>query len=488
MRTLKAAPSAAILIESMRDIGYSLDTALADIVDNSITAGATRVDIHTTSGSATSIVIIDDGCGMDADELLTAMRPGSRSPLADRAETDLGRFGLGLKTASFSQCRRLTVAARKDGVTSALRWDLDRVTDEDAWLVEVIEDHDSIAGIVHLGERGTLVAWEQLDRVAEGGDDDGHHFNRKLLEASKHLELVFHRFLEGEPGLPRLTITLNHRPLVAFDPFFTRHPATISAPVETIQFKGIQIKVRAYTLPHHNRVKPQEWDHHGGTAGYLKNQGFYLYRARRLIVHGTWFGLARQREATKLARVRIDVPNELDAWWKVDVKKASAHPPGPVRERLRVLMETLGAPSKRVYSKRGKRLLDQNKLPVWHRKQAHGQISYVLNSEHPVLSGFTLALPDNLRADFRRVLEVAAASLPLDALFSDLGAEDGSVTTEWIPDDTLSEALAASVRALTCAGFDGSLIAEMLQLAEPFRSNWKRTSGLLHELLKGAGS
>jgi hypothetical protein len=128
------------------------------------------------------------------------------------------------------------------------------------------------------------------------------------------------------------------------------------------------VKVQAYTLPHHKK-DPEGWERHAGKAGYLKNQGFYVYRGKRLIIHGTWFGLARQTELTKLARVRIDMPNEMDAEWKIDVKKASAQPPYHIRERLKRIIETLGASSRRVYTARGRRLTADSQLPVWQRIQ-----------------------------------------------------------------------------------------------------------------------
>lgn len=371
MRTSLAAPRASILIESMRDIGYTLETALADVIDNSITAGATTIRIFAESCDAGyRIGIVDDGHGMSESELLDAMRPGSTSPLDDRASEDLGRFGLGLKTASFSQGRRLTVASHRDGATSAAIWDLDIVAREDEWLVQLPDRTDDIPGISLLGEHGTVVLWEKLDRIVDGVDAaaSDRQFDRRMMDAATHLELVFHRFLTGEPGHRKITILLNERPLQPFDPFHTRHPATEAGPIEKIGVAGGVVTIQTFTLPHHSKVSAAEWERHAGREGYIKNQGFYVYRERRLIMHGTWFGLARQTELTKLARVRIDMPNGLDAEWKIDVRKASAQPPYAVRERLRRIIETIGASSKRVYTVRGTRLTSDNRLPVWNRE------------------------------------------------------------------------------------------------------------------------
>jgi len=193
-----------MLIESMRDFGYSLESAVADVVDNSITARALTVSIFADStGSEPRIGILDDGEGMTEAELLHAMRLGSRNPLDNRDRADLGRFGLGLKTATFSQCRRLTVATRRDGMTSIARWDLDYVAETDEWLVQIPDDPGSIPWMSRLGDRGTLVVWEHLDRVVDSaaGEEGMARFVRKVDEARSHLELVFHRFLAGEQRL-----------------------------------------------------------------------------------------------------------------------------------------------------------------------------------------------------------------------------------------------------------------------------------------------
>lgn len=136
--TIEAAPHASILIESMRDIGYTLETALADIVDNSIAAGATKISIFSDiNNSDPKICILDNGEGMNKEKLYDAMRPGSRNPLEMRDSHDLGRFGLGLKTASFSQCRKITILTKNKLETSAACWDLDFVAKINKWLVVI---------------------------------------------------------------------------------------------------------------------------------------------------------------------------------------------------------------------------------------------------------------------------------------------------------------------------------------------------------------
>ncbi|MDX2111038.1 MAG: ATP-binding protein [Verrucomicrobiota bacterium] len=470
----------------MRDLGYSLETALADIVDNSITAGSTSIRLFVSTDSASpQIAILDDGHGMDSDEILAAMRLGSRSPLDEREQTDLGRFGLGLKTASFSQCRRLSLVSRKNGRTSAAIWDFARVAQTDKWQVEIPDTPEVIPWVNKLGDSGTLVLWENLDRVVQEGSDDAiAHFIKRVDEARSHLELVFHRFLTGEPGHRKIQMFLNERPLESFDPFHSSHPATDMGPLERIKVGAYEVTVQTFTLPHHKKVTPDEWERNAGPSGYVKNQGFYVYRQKRLIIHGTWFGLARQTELTKLARVRIDMPNGLDAAWRIDVKKASAQPPYQVKERLRRIIETLGANSKRVFTGKGHKLLSDNRLPVWNRMQDKGEIFYRINADYPMFAEFATRLPEGVRADFFRVLEVAGSTLPMDALFADLGGSPGKVSGNAISDESLYQALQAAVKRLKEGKISLADIKEMLQFVEPFRSNWERMEPLLTQLVE----
>lgn len=480
MRTFQAAPRAAILIESMRDIGYSLETALADVIDNSLTAGAKNIRLLAqTSGSEPRLGILDDGKAMDEAMLLSALCLGSANPLDERHITDLGRFGLGLKTASFSQCRRMTVVSRQNDKLAVAFWDLDYVAKTGDWLVQIPDDASQIPWADQLGDTGTLVLWEKLDRLSgrDVGDASSSLIVRRIDEAIEHLELVFHRFLSGEQGLKKVEMSINGRSLSSFDPFNSKHSKTIREPSdpERIRLGNHDIWLQAFTLPHHSSVTAAEWERYAGRAGYLKNQGFYVYRAKRLIIYGTWFGLARQTELTKLSRVRIDIPNGLDADWKIDVKKASAQPPYQVRERLRRLIDTIGATSKRVYRSRGRKLVSGNKLPVWTRRQDKNQISYGLNVEHPVFSDFMGLLTDDLSRQFVRVIEIAGAALPLDAVFADISGDPEKVGGEVMSEEALKHAVLATFRQLSAAGIPSPEIREMMRTNEPFQSNWPRT-------------
>ncbi len=172
MKSLSLPPFAPVLLESMRAIGYDAPAAVADLIDNSITAGARNVSIRFDPGRPQAVAILDDGTGMSREELHAAMRHGSRSPSDERHANDLGRFGLGLKTASMSQCRRLTVLTKRQGRIHGMMWDLDDVARAKDWLAGVLEPAD-VGAVPFVGEwrgraNGTLVVWEKLDRLAAG--------------------------------------------------------------------------------------------------------------------------------------------------------------------------------------------------------------------------------------------------------------------------------------------------------------------------------
>lgn len=482
MRVIEIPPKPSSLIESMRAIGYSLSTALADLVDNCIVAGAKKIQIFSTPDTADlKVGILDDGVGMTEDELLEAMRLGTRSPLEERAQSDLGRFGLGLKTASFSQCRVLTVVTRVKGITARARWNLDHIAESGTWQVQIPDDSTLIPWMEHLGSSGTLVVWERIDlgRDNEDSSKNTDDFVRQLDEACSQLELVFHRFLSGEPGRRKVNIQMNNRSLEPYDPFHSSHPATIAGPEERIQVANAHVLVQAFTLPHYGKVTSAEWERYARPEGYIRSQGFYLYRERRLIIHGTWFGLARQSELTKLARVRIDMPNSLDGAWRIDVKKASAQLPPPVRARLRRIIEPLASSSKAVFRTKGKKLIEENRIPVWTRLQNKNRISYRINNEHPMVLDFLSRLPPPIQDDFLRVIEVAGASLPMDALFADLGGDvDSSVDGE-TSDEALRYAAITTFAYLRKVAGSAEDALTMMRVAEPFSSNWVRTEQII---------
>jgi hypothetical protein len=489
----RVAPRAASLIESMRDIGYTLETALADVIDNSISAGATLVQIsYDTNSSEPFLAIVDNGRGMSERELLEAMRPGSQSPTVTRDTADLGRFGLGLKTASFSQARCLTVVSRQKKSVAAARWDLDLVVARDDWVLQLPPAFSlsDLPGVEALDDIGTAVIWQRLDRMGDGstGSSLADHLLDRLDSARRHLELVFHRFLQGEKGLGKVRIVMNGRDLEGFDPFHTKSPATQRLPPEPIRVSGQDVMVEAFILPHHGKVSAIEWERYAGEGGYLKNQGFYLYRGGRLIIHGTWFRLAKQSELTKLARVKIDMPNGLDTLWKIDVRKASAQPPYVVRQRLKGLIDQIAEPSRRVYTSRGHRMTSESQAVLWHRRVDKGLVSYEINREHPLLAYVSDGLSESQSSELETFLKGVERAFPVDAVFSDAASDPKAVSQTFLALNDLEALVSLTVRVMMGQGSTLETLLSDLARAEPYRANWSTAEPLIRQAHKRLAS
>lgn len=451
-------PSAARLLESMRDIGYSFESALADIVDNSISADATEIRIinDLDADGHPYLAIVDNGRGMSAAELTAAMRHGSRSPREVREIGDLGRFGLGMKTASFSQCRRLTVASRVGGQWAARCWDLDHVVEHDEWLLQVL-DREAISclpSLDSLAGDGTLILWQKLDRLDALGphlDQVYEALNAMFGSARPHLALTFHRFIAPEPGDDGrpVTISINGAPLEALDPLARlMRPQSDAHEVEVVRMDQGAIVVQAFTLPHHERLSTAQMRELELGSSLAETQGLYVYRARRLISSGSWLGMARKAELTKLLRVRVDVPTSLDTEWSVDVRKSRVKPPVAVRERLKPLVMRMTERARRPYTYRGRRQASGTGMPLWTRVEERGRVRYEISRDHPLVEHVAGADPT---ANIEALLLAIEATLPLDALFSDISASPKGVNQEEIDAGELEQLMAAFVEAVAPA-------------------------------------
>lgn len=470
-------PEPRILIESLRDIGYSFNSALADIVDNSITAKARNISILAIPSDDFRIAIIDDGEGLGRDELMHAMRLGSTDPRCKRNLNDLGRFGLGVKTASFSQCRRLTVVSKKNGEVNAFTWDLDLVASENKWTVLEQKRTDSIPFIGETNETGTLVLWEKLDRLTGVNGSGKANYDRIISEAQDYLSLVFHRYLAGERGLKRIKVNVNNRTLDPIDPFNVSNQATQPSPVENV-CPGVTMQ--AFTLPHRsNYASDTEYEKFALPGGYLKNQGVFLYRAKRLILHGTWFGIAKKTALTQLCRVKIDIDVNQDEAWKIDVKKVSAQLPEEVRASIKQLIAHIGAPSKRVYRRRGARLTRPEVYPAWNAIKTGDKTLYCINRQNPILDSFNSSLDDDQRAAFKTVLSLVESSFPTESLFYELSNNEGSVCFEEMEDDDFCNAALTFFGSLKQMGKDEDDILSTMRSVDLFATRWNEVLAIL---------
>lgn len=344
-RTACVTPSAARLTESLRDIGYDFSSAIADLVDNSITAGATEVDIFIEfDGEASKVFIADNGRGMTVNGLTEAMRFGSRRQYG---RGDLGRYGLGLKTASLSQGRCLTVVTRTSNgrrVILARQLDLDLVAEFDDWLIVEPERSPVLERARNLLEDapGTVVIWEKLDRVLPPKNPDGGWARRRFevlpQKVSDHLSMVFHKFLSGEVG-DRLIITVNGKKLKPWDPFARREKETRELPKQTFEIDtgtsaGL-VTLRRFVLPGRDKFSSlAEFERLSGPLKWNRQQGLYIYRAGRLVQWGGWAGIRSIDEHTKLARASVDFDTDLDEAFNINVAKMRVSVPTQLRQMI----------------------------------------------------------------------------------------------------------------------------------------------------------
>ncbi|MCL1884152.1 MAG: ATP-binding protein, partial [Defluviitaleaceae bacterium] len=428
MKTKQLPPYAPTLIESTRAIGYTLEAAIADVIDNSITALSSRVDIFFFPVGESYIAILDDGCGMNADELDNAMRYGSQNPNEKREANDLGRFGLGLKTASLSQCRTLTVVTKQGEHLEARRWDIDHVIEKDDWSLLILDSEEEFNAIPRIDElrkreSGTLVVWENLDRLKIGEINFSRSMARKMDDARTHLSLVFHRYIAGEVGIKRLALSMNNVAIESADPFLVKRNTKIMSD-EILNIEGSNVVINSYILPHVSNLSASDIATLGGKEGLRKQQGFYVYRNKRLLIWGTWFRMIPQAELSKLARVQVDIPNELDALWTLDIKKSTAVPPEEVRNNLGTIIERLAKRSKYTSVYRGKKETSDSIVHVWQRhKGRSGGSFYSINRDHPIVEILFETAPSAKRT-IESLIRLVESNLPLNSLYVDLNSDN----------------------------------------------------------------
>lgn len=425
LETLEIVPDPVSLIESMRAVGYTTESAIADLVDNSISAEAARVAIEYDATGEPYVAILDDGRGMSASELTQAMRHGSRNPADRRHPNDLGRFGLGLKTASLSQCRVLTVISKQGGDLSARCWDLDVVQDSGRWLV-VVPTTQTLQKLPMFSQlaamdKGTLVVWQNFDRLSAGSTNLAREFTTKFAGLREHLALVFHRFTSREEGAQPVSIRLNGLALPSRDPFIRGNSYRQPLEGQIIRHERGQVCVTPHVLPPVSHLSPEDIEVAGGLEGLRGTQGFYVYRNRRLVIWGTWFRLVPKQEFFKLTRVQVDIPNTFDDLWSLDIKKSAAQPPEVIRNRLTELIPHFAETSKRTVTYPGRRTGSAAYAPVWTRSEpGHGRFRYDVNRDHPTLVALAGEMDESQRRQLDVLLELISSALPLDGIYADM--------------------------------------------------------------------
>ncbi len=374
--TVEVIPSARRLINSLRDVGYDFKQSVADLVDNSIAAGATYVAIQMRfDGEESWLRIADNGTGMSGTTITEAMRFGSeRNYEAD----ELGKFGLGLKTASLSQCKRLTVASRVDASVRRIevrQWDLEHISSTNRWeIIDVPADERRRELVEPLqNERGTVILWEKMDRVLDykvsWGERAKSGFYRLAEELDLHLGMVFHRFLAGEARRKKkLKIMINDTAVEPWNPFAPLEKATLSLPAIQFDISGGErrglVNYAPFILPTKAKLSSlKAFEKLAGPAKWNNQQGFYIYRADRMIQSGGWSYIRTPDEHTKLARIALDFWPDLDSAFEVNVAKARVNLPADLRKMLQPHVEQLVKQARKHYTPSNEPIMAGNPVP-----------------------------------------------------------------------------------------------------------------------------
>lgn len=407
------------LLTGLRAIGYSFSTAVADIMDNSISALATEIRIFSDPlADDPYFCFLDNGFGMSRKELDNAMLPGSDREEKEDSEIELGRFGLGLKSASLSQCRVFTVVSKKYGKINAMSFNLDVIEQANKLLLLELSDEE-INELPHVAdlkkyESGTLVIWTSFDKIEDSAKNFEDSFRSVVAESKKHVEFVFHRFYN------QIAIFYNEKRIERRDPFLIDSVGRQQTGRTTnITIDDSIITVIPYTLPFANTLTSEEKALLGNPKSIYDDQGFYLYRNKRLISWGGWMRMGIRSELNKLARIQIDIPSSLDAVWTLDVKKSSAKIPDKIKERIKMAIEDSISRSKRTTRFPG--VKEQSvECKVWDRINEHeGRVRYQINRSLPAIAALFEAIGENEKQLLEIVLSQIECYLPKYSISND---------------------------------------------------------------------
>jgi len=470
-----AKPNPKSTINSYRSFGYNCSTAIADIIDNSISADSDSIEIDFLwKGKDSVISILDNGKGMNLEELIIAMTPGSKDPEDARDEKDLGRFGMGLKTASFSQCKRLTVITKKVGFATFKRcWDIDFINSEEEWtLLDYVSDESYIDRVDKLNN-GTLIIWELLDRIVGNSKVDNeavkNAFYQEMSKVNEHLSLVFHRFIESK----KIKIFTNTYEIEAWNPFLLN--LTPKPEMGQLEVLINNVEVTYFILPHMSKISNEDYEKSGGPLGWYQQQGFYIYRGDRLLVSGDWLGIENKREYSKLARIAINFSNTKDFDWNLDIKKSTAIPPIEIRKELARIAKIAVMKSAKIYNWRGQKSVSldyksQSFESLWKDEtNREGIKKYKINKKHPIIKQLIESEKENKL--FSKALKLIEENIPLELILYNQNENPSFHELESIPEipsDDLIKLAIELYKIYTIQGIPENLAKQQIMNSTPF--------------------
>jgi hypothetical protein len=332
--------------------------------------------------------------------------------------------------------------------------------------------------------KGTIVLWQNLDRLLSGESSADSALGEQMDVARGHLSLVFHRFIGSEAGRARLKLAINQNGLPAIDPFLADHKATQVLDEDSFKVEKSKVVVKPFILPHSSKLSAKEMERAGGSDGLRNQQGFYIYRNRRLIIWGTWFRLAKKDELSKLARVRVDIPNTLDHLWTLDIKKSAVHPPEAVRLNLKRTVERIRLVSSRTIAFRGRTSERGDLTPGWNEVLDRNGIRFDINRDHPAIRALAGRLTGDDSLALHSALSVVETSFPADALYSRMASD---LRSSFNADDVSTKLLNIAKSIFSNKAISSPVrktLLATLHLIEPFNLHPAVTKKIVQEIGK----
>jgi len=428
IRSEEASPNPEYLIKSIAEQGYSLETSLADLMDNSISAKANKIEVLIDMDSEPfRLFMADNGEGMTEKELSKNMQFPSNSPEDSRLKSDLGRFGLGMKTASFSQTRKFTVLSKKKGDKkyNGRTWDVDFLRDN-GWKI-IINSDDEVAGLIHQYDQlskdylnrfenyepNTIVIWDGLYKFEKYLKEKNRKnaLKREITEVtSDYLALVFHRFMENN-GNP-LKIRINNTLVSPFNPFPEEEKDFRQIEPKQSAFRSDVIKIEGFVLPSRSISEASKGLTKWTTRhrGLMDMEGLYIYRADRIILFGGWNGIVKKAPRLQLARVRVEVGNSVDHELHLNVAKSQIVVPHELRSAFEGYIQELKIEAEREYYNRGIRkfssVKSQNHVQLFERSYSNKGSLLEVNENFPVLKNLKECLNKEQNSKLKLLLRM----------------------------------------------------------------------------------
>lgn len=484
-----ANPNPEFLIKSIAEQGYSLETALADLMDNSISANSNRIEILTdTESNPFELYLADNGDGMDFDSLKKNMQFPSQSPEDNRDLNDLGRFGLGLKTASFSQTRKFTVLSRRKGDSKfyGITWDVEHLRKTNRWEI-IINSDDEVSTLYekylslsdsHLSKSvefipNTIIIWKGLYKFENYLNELNRQdaFKGEITNnTSEYLSIVFHRFMERNSN--PLQIRINNSMVIPFNPFRTDNSGLRVLEARQKEFGKDLVKIQGFVLPN-SSIKESKSSNSIWTPvnkSLMDMEGIYVYRANRLILYGGWNGLIKKSPRMQLGRLRIEIGNKIDHLFHLNVAKSQINIPHDLKMSFLREISNLTTESQKEYfnhilvSVPNKQKKELNEL--FFKSASNKGVLLNYNFDFPILKSLTDSLNKQQRADLNFILKISSNTINKIRQVDNVEVQENS-NIEGISLDEIIQ----SVNKLILLGMDKDQIKKNILPSIGFKNN-----------------